>query len=178
MIGFLRWIFFWVISGGNAWLRSYEAQAIFLLYKALNENEKKLFIKQLKLLDLVQRSPNGHISQVFQMVDSTRLNWEACIKIPCHSKPERVFRVRMYDGGCLYLRGVLYITHGAFTSLEFDTIPDYFHEKAIKITELYKNFDEIEDTFRAMRLLYDCEEINSDEAEDIEEYIMKHPDNL
>jgi len=136
MINPFRWIFNRIITGGNSWLRDYEASTIEVLFHLLPAEDKIKLLEQLKRLDIVQRSPNGKVVQVFELVDTLRKHWSSNILLPMHGDVEIAFRFKLYRDTKSYLNGIIYVSNGALTSLEYSSKPEYSDDKFIKIHQL------------------------------------------
>lgn len=124
-----------VIYTDCEWLRSYEVEALVTFYLHLNDIDKCKLIYQFKRLDMLDRSPNGKLTQFFDGLDTIRKDWPEEIRINA-DMPIEGYQFVIKNSNKIYTRFVLFLGKGGLGEVQFTKMPATFSEKVCKVTQI------------------------------------------
>lgn len=115
---------------GCEWLRSYEVDAIIAFYLFLDQSEKEKLLGQFERVDFQQRSSTGILLQLFDSLDSVRMNWPDSI---------RISRDGLFVGYKFKLEGkpgsqfIVFLARGGLAEIQFKRPPKSFQAKSARV---------------------------------------------
>ncbi len=116
----LKDCFYNIFRGGKTYIYDVEAFALYKMFESLREPDKANFLKQLKRLNFVQRSPDGKIVALYQASDTYFKTWDEML---IENKHENllVFQIKVSGDICPKKSLILgiYFHKGRISSIEY-----------------------------------------------------------
>ncbi|MCC4236950.1 hypothetical protein LL266_10580 [Vibrio anguillarum] len=117
------------------WLRCYEVEALTAFYLHMVEEDKDKLIQQFKRLDMMERSKNGKLLQIFDGLDTVRKKWPREIKI-CPDEPVTGYKFALKRNGKEYAIFNIFLGRGGIGEIQFEKMPSKFQSKVAKVGDI------------------------------------------